>query len=68
MSCEDSSLAICIRQPANLGSSGEIVFSTKLGFLETRSDVDGIMADIRSKVSYGGSVRSPSLRPIRTMR
>ncbi|KIX10083.1 uncharacterized protein Z518_01164 [Rhinocladiella mackenziei CBS 650.93] len=35
---------------------GEIVFSRKLGFLETRSDVDGIMADIRTKVFYGGSV------------
>ncbi|KAK5189537.1 hypothetical protein LTR99_001844 [Exophiala xenobiotica] len=35
---------------------GEVVFSTKLGFLESRSDVDGIMADIRTKVFYGGSV------------
>lgn len=36
--------------------SGEVVFSKRLGFLETRSDVDGIMADIRTKVSYGGTV------------
>lgn len=36
--------------------SGEVVFSKKLGFLETRSDVNGIIADIRTKVFYGGSV------------
>lgn len=36
--------------------SGEIVFSSKLGFLDTRSDVDGIIADIRTKVFLGGSV------------
>ncbi|RMD41176.1 hypothetical protein DV735_g3941, partial [Chaetothyriales sp. CBS 134920] len=35
---------------------GEIVFSTRLGFLESKTDVDGIMADIRFKVSYGGTV------------
>ncbi|KAJ9616125.1 hypothetical protein H2204_014069 [Knufia peltigerae] len=35
---------------------GEVVFSKRLGFLETRSDVDGIMADIRTKVFYGGTV------------
>ncbi|OQU96270.1 hypothetical protein CLAIMM_02377 [Cladophialophora immunda] len=35
---------------------GEVVFSKKLGFLETRSDVDGIIADIRTKVFLGGSV------------
>ncbi|ETN45759.1 uncharacterized protein HMPREF1541_09592 [Cyphellophora europaea CBS 101466] len=35
---------------------GEIVFSKKLGFLETRSDVDGIIADIKTKVSAGGSI------------
>ena len=35
---------------------GEIVFSKKLGFLETSSDVDGIIADIRLKVFLGGSV------------
>lgn len=37
-------------------TSGEVVFSRKLGFLETRSDVDGIIADIRSKVFLGGSI------------
>lgn len=35
---------------------GEIVFSKKLGFLETKSDVDGIIADIRLKVFLGGAV------------
>lgn len=32
---------------------GEICFSTKLGFLDTCSDVDGIIADVREKLWLG---------------
>ncbi|RMZ84878.1 hypothetical protein DV738_g457, partial [Chaetothyriales sp. CBS 135597] len=35
---------------------GEIIFSKKLGFLDTKTDVDGIMADIRFKVGYGSII------------
>ncbi|KIW20254.1 hypothetical protein PV08_00829 [Exophiala spinifera] len=35
---------------------GEILFSQKLGFLESGTDVAGIMADIRGKISYAACV------------
>jgi Cytochrome P450 len=35
---------------------GEIVFRKRLGFLDTSSDVEGIMADIRSKVYLVGAI------------
>ncbi|KAL2438169.1 Cytochrome P450 monooxygenase cicH [Exophiala dermatitidis] len=35
---------------------GEILFSQKLGFLSSGTDVQGIMADIRVKIGYAGRV------------
>ncbi|KIX02848.1 uncharacterized protein Z518_08791 [Rhinocladiella mackenziei CBS 650.93] len=35
---------------------GEVQFSQKLGFLESGTDVQGIMADIRGKIAYAGCV------------
>lgn len=40
----------------NLLNRGEINFSKKLGFLESKTDVQGIMADIRGKIGYAGRV------------
>ena len=37
------------------------MFGKKLGFLETRTDVQGIMADIRFKIAYASIVRFLSL-------
>lgn len=61
MSFVPSHLSLCqltsrVLLTRKYGKRGEIVFSKKLGFLETRSDVDGIMADIKTKVHLGGSV------------
>ena len=36
--------------------SGEVIFGQRLGFLESRSDVKGIMADIRFKIQYASIV------------